>query len=368
MNNWGVRLRETVFRGAQWLEQRANPDGSFRGCERDLAGYYKSLLAFAVCGRIERGARALAYLRVHLRGPEGEFASGLTKTSLERMQRNLANYMDGWIAIGAWLLSDYELSDDACRRLIAQQSQTHGGILTGPEKWVGRPRYDLSTAASCGRAFLIAGHGAAAVAAADFIAEALAHQTDHERGLDLCYDDHWRPLGAPDPAERGYYRFDLSRRGEKVWFPAFCSAFLCEVYQVTRESRYLAAAEDYYTFIARCPEFRNGAIANGKSGWASGLLARATGKVEYVAALARIVPNVLARQRENGEFGESPTAAGVGGPGVAAVAHGSADKGETPSALARRLERTAEFTVWSAEFLRLQALGLPTAGGGGSNG
>ncbi|MGA2531425.1 MAG: hypothetical protein ABSG19_00170 [Candidatus Aminicenantales bacterium] len=357
MNALYPRLHETVNRGIGWLESRTSVDGSFRGCEHELASYYKSLLAFAVCGKIHTGAKSLLYLRTHLRNSDGELASGESKTSISRMGINLANYMDGWIAIGAWLLWDYELAEEVCRRLEAQQSAKCGGVLTGPVKWAGRPRYDLSTAASCGRAFLFAGHRTAAVAAADFIVAALTHQSNPAGWLDLCFDEEWNRLDAPDPSERTYYRFDLSRRGEKVWFPAFCSAFLCEMHQAINDPRYLAAAEEYHTFIVRCPEYISGTIANGKAGWASGLLARSTGKPQYAAALARIVPNVLARQRDNGEFGESPTAR----PASAATAASAAappEEAETPASLGRRLERTAEFTVWSAEFLRMHAYGL----------
>ncbi|MCX6376190.1 MAG: hypothetical protein NTU88_09215 [Armatimonadetes bacterium] len=357
MNGLYARLQETVDRGIGWLESRTNEDGSFRGCEHELASYYKSLLAFAVCGKVHTGAKSLLYLRSNLRNAQGELASGESKTSITRMASNLANYMDGWIAIGAWLLWDYELAEEVCRRLEAQQSPKHGGVLTGPIKWAGRTRYDLSTAASCGRAFLFAGHSTAAVAAADFIVEALTHQSNPSGWLDLCFDEEWNRLEAPDPSEQTYYRFDLSKRGEKVWFPAFSSAFLCEMHQMTKDPRYLGAAEEYYTFIARCPELLSGTIANGKAGWASGLLARATGKTEYAAALAQIVPNVLSRQRDNGEFGESPTAR-RGSAIAAASASAPAEEAETPSSLGRRLERTAEFTVWSAEFLRMHAYGL----------
>ena len=238
-----------------------------------------------------------------------------------------------------------------------QQSPKHGGVLTGPVKWAGRTRYDLSTAASCGRAFLFAGHRTAAIASADFIVAALTHQSNPSGWLDLCFDEEWNRLDAPDPSEQTYYRFDLSKLGEKVWFPAFCSAFLCEMHQATKDLRYLAAAEEYHTFIVRCPEFLSKTIANGKAGWASGLLARSTGKAQYVTALARIVPNVLARQQDNGEFGESPTAQLVAS-GTVTSTTAPAEETVTPASLGRRFERTAEFTVWSAEFLRMHAYGL----------
>jgi hypothetical protein len=338
-------LRRSVERGIDWVESQLQPDGSFAGSKDDLAGYYKSMLALAVCGRLESGARCRSFLRGHFRGADSELAFVGVKTSIERMARNLANYMDGWVAIGAWLLEDFELADDLARRLIVAQSERHGGILTGPERWAGAPRYDLATAASCGRAFLFCGYRDAARAAGDFLVEALVHQTAPHERLDLVFDSDWHALAAPDDSERTYYRFELARRGEKVWFPAFSCAFLCELHGLTRDSRHLRAAEDYYGFIERTPEFQDETIANGKSGWSAGLLRIATGKERYRSALCRIAGNVLGRQSEDGEFGAAGAAGGESAGG---------DLRDMP----RRLERTAEFTTWTAEFLRMSAAGV----------
>jgi hypothetical protein len=339
-------LSRSVASGIGWLEAQMGADGSFRGSEHDLAGYYKSLLALAVCGRLESAARCRAFLRANLREPSGELAYRGTKTGIARMAGNLANYMDGWVAIGAWLLEDFELAEQIVELLSHAQSATHGGVLNGPEKWAGQARYDLATAASCGRAFLICGRREAARAAGDFLVEALRRQDAPEERLDLVFDAEWRVLAPPEEGVRTYYRFELARRGEKVWFPAFSCAFLCELHQVTREGRHLQAAREYYGFVERTPEFRDRTIANGKSGWCAGLLASATGEPQYRQALGSIAVNVLARQAPDGEF----AAAGAG------TAQPPADT--STADMPRRLERTAEFTTWTAEFLRMSASGL----------
>src|SRR6202035_1636107 len=343
-------LADSVTRGIGWLEGQVDASGRFRGAERELARYYKSLIAFAVCGRIEAGARSLRQVREEL-NQAGELASNHgAKTAISRMARNLANYMDGWVAIGAWLLTDYALAEIICARLERDQSPDYGGVLTGPSKWSGDERYDLSTTASCGRAFLITGHRQAARSAGEFLVAALAHQSDPATGLDLSFDRRWKVMRVPESDEITYFRFDLTKRGEKVWFPAFSSAFLAELWQVSGERRFLDAAEEYFAFIARSPEFVGGTIANGKSGWAAGLLATATGKADYAMALDMIVPNVLARQMPDGEFAESPaTARPAAEPQPAAA--------ETPATRGRRLERTAEFTTWVAEVLRHYSAG-----------
>lgn len=344
------RLRRSVDRGVGWLEGQL-ADGGFRGAERELSAYYKSLVAFAICGRVEAGARAVARVRLDLLGPRAELSSGrgTAKTAIVRMARNLANYMDGWIALGAWLLEDRQLAEAVCQRLGEDQAEKHGGVLTGPPRWAGLPRYDLATAASCGRAFLAAGHRDRAYAAGDFLVGALEHQRELATGLDLSFDDRWQPLGAPDPSELTYYRYDLTKRGEKVWFPAFSAAFLCELHQVSGQARHLDAAVAYFDVIERSPEFADGTIANGKSGWAAGLLARETGNLRYHSILQTVAPNVLARQAADGQFYESAPAAEAPAP-VPSDAAG----------MGRHLERTAEFTIWVAEFLRMLSLG-PTA-------
>ncbi len=305
----------------------------------------------ACADELEAATRCRTYLRTHLQGPDGELSFGAEKTGIARMARNLANYMDGWVAIGAWLLEDFELADAVARLLTRAQSAQHGGVLTGPERWAGRPRYDLATAASCGRAFLFCGLRDEALAAGGFLAAALDRQTTPHDGLDVVFDASWNILPPPDRSERSYYRFDLRRRGEKVWFPAFACAFLCELHAVSRDPSHLASAKAYYAFVEATPEFKDGTLANGKSGWSAGLLASATSEEPYREALRRIAGNVIGRQAKSGEFGAS---------GGHESGHQTAEADEMP----RRLERTAEFTTWTAEFLRMSAAGMmdPHAG------
>lgn len=95
-----VKPAASVDRGANWLGSLQKQDGEFHGCGSDLAGYYKALLMFAICGRMGAGGRCLSYVKEKFSSHSGELSSGTQKTSLTRMQRNLAHYMDGWVAIG----------------------------------------------------------------------------------------------------------------------------------------------------------------------------------------------------------------------------------------------------------------------------
>lgn len=331
-----------VSRGAEWLIRHQNPDGSFADCKNELVSTYKALLAFAVSGNTEAGVRCLRYIKAHNLNGERELSSGdgSVKTTFPSNQRNFANYMDGWVAIGAWLLGDFEFAARICQRLLQQQA-AHGGILTGPEKWSGVPRYDVLTNASLGRAFLHTGMRNESRLVADFLAEAVAprHQRTPDTALDMSFDVSWNHVESFDPNERVYYRLIFGQRGERVFCPAFACAFLCEIAQLGDKDKYLGAACKYLSSIIRTPEFVDQSLANGKSGWAAGMLAVAAQDEGARKAALQIMPKMLARQREDGEF---------------AAASGAVE--QTP--FAKRLESTAEHVAWAVEYQRLLTLGF----------
>jgi hypothetical protein len=171
---------------------------------------------------------------------------------------------------------------------------------------------------------------------------ALERQTQPRSLLQLSFAADWALSKWEDSSESTYYRFDPSKRGEKVWFPAFSSAFLCELSQVAADGRYLDAAQEYYEFIRRTPEFCDATLGNGKSAWAAALLFQGTGDPDYLDAFHRIVPNVLARQQTDGQFGSSGAPRSAGNPS------------DIP--MPRLYERTAEFTTWCATYLRILAI------------
>ena len=336
-----AELKHGMQSGVSWLAARLASDGSFIGCEAELVAHYKAPLAFAVTGQVAEGVSCLTYIRHHLRSPSGELASGdgTIKTAFERNQRNFANYMDGWVAIGAWLLGEFGFAQEIVERLAQDQSPHHGGIPTGPAKWAGSKRYDILTNASACRAFLSTGRLENAERCAQFLCAVVRpeHQRDAETVLDMSFSETWDHVEPPMAEERPYYRLDMSTRGERVFCPAFACAVLCEMSLLDRQPEYLSAAERYVRVILSIPEYKDGTLSNGKSGWATGSYGLASGNKDSIVAAHAIVPKVLARQSPDGGFA-------------------SATGADMPRA--QHLETTAEHTAWLAEYIRLAAHGL----------
>jgi hypothetical protein len=333
-----TEAQTVVNRGIAWLIERENADGSFAECGSELVSSYKALLAFAKAGKVEEGIRCLRYIQKNNVNADGELSSGdgSIKTNFPGNQRNFANYMDGWVAIGSWLLGDYKFATTICDGLIKQQA-SHGGVLTGPKKWCGQPRYDILTAASCGRAFLITGKLKEAIKVADFISDVLKRQRTPDKSLDMSFDENWKHVETPSAEDRVYYRLDYDSKGERVFCPAFSCAFLCEISQISQNKEHLAAARKYLTVIEQTPEFKAKTLANGKSAWAAGMLAIAAKDKDAERAALAIMPQMLARQKADGAFGSGD---------------------QTP--FAKVIESTAEHAAWSLEYVKLLAMGLGT--------
>ena len=342
------KLADSMDRGAAWLSSAVVEEGRFEQCPFDLAGYYKSIVLFATAGRWDHGARCLNFIKENLVNEKNHLCHDGRKTELGFMQRNLSNYMDAWVALGSWMLGDYRFSEMICRNLIKQQNSMTGGVKTGPLVYAIRERYDLATAASCGRAFLITGNRGASLKAAEFMCEALERQTDLLTGLDLSFDRNWRSVRQDDLSERTYYRYIFDRQREKVWIPAFCSVAMSEMYKVFRRRDYLSAAESYFNFITLLPEFRESTLADGKSAWAAGLLAEITRKEKYKNAFYMMLSNMLARQRPSGEFGTRGEIDFGGGQPEYSGAEESED-----ALFSERYDRTAELTLCSAASVRI---------------
>lgn len=336
------RANKAICRGREWLSRHQNPDGSFADCGSELVSTYKAPLAFAKIGSTAAGVRCLNYIKSHNLTGTGELASadGQVKTGFPGNQRNFANYMDGWVSIGAWLLGDLGFAQEICLRLAKLRSG-HGGVPTGPEKWSGAIRYDILTNASVGRAFLCTGMQDEAHSVADFLCHVIdaKNQLHPDRELTMSFDDSWKRVEAPDPADRVYYQLVFEQRGERVFCPAFACAFLCEMAKLGNQDRYLSAARKYLAAIERTPEFGEGTLSNGKSGWAAGMLAAATGDSRIRQSALRIMSGMLSRQSEDGEFG---------------AASGASEA----IPFAKRLESTAEHVAWANEYSGILAAGL----------
>lgn len=336
------KLQESVVKGVEWVVRYQKRDGELDDCGKELVAYYKMVQMAAVTGQIQPGIRCLRYIKRNMVNANGELCSGdgTIKTHFSHLQPNYANYMDGWIAIGSWLLGDYAFANLICENLIKQRCPEYGRITTGPEKWSGCPRYDVLTNASAGRAFMLCGKYSDALRIADFLTEVTRneHQRDRATGLDMSFDANWNHVEPPTESDRVHYRLDLTQKGERVFCPAFACAFLCEIGQLSRKREHMDAAKFYFDVIADTIEFKERSLSNGKSGWAAGMLWVSTGDKRYQEAATQIVQKVLARQRADGEFGS--------------LANGK------ESHLSKRLESTAEHTTWVAHYLRMNSLGL----------
>jgi hypothetical protein len=117
------------------------------------------------------------------------------------------------------------------------------------------------------------------------------------------------------------------------------AALLCHVYELTRQPRYLAAAERIFDFLLRCHEDVLECFASGKVGYAAALLYRITGKNSYREAAIKLMEWLLRMQKPDGRW--------------------TVDQPDLPWFLT--WDCTAEFVYWIAEMTRIMSSPLKNA-------
>ena len=119
-----------------------------------------------------------------------------------------------------------------------------------------------------------------------------------------------------------------SRIDQAFFNPGIAAAFLCRLFQVTQERKWLDLAIEYMRFAEGASDELFRLIRAGKVGWAASLLFRITGEQKYRAMALRIGDNLVRLQSPQGYW------SGVGQ--------------QTPN-----FDSTAERVVWMDEIAQI---------------
>src|SRR5436190_18666062 len=93
-------LRDARDKGGAYLLPKQRKDGSFGA---DIYDYYKTLMAFQVCGFNNEANALCNWIRHHALTPEGDFGP--------RQDRTFSYvYANSWIVLGAHRLGQFDIS------------------------------------------------------------------------------------------------------------------------------------------------------------------------------------------------------------------------------------------------------------------
>jgi hypothetical protein len=248
-----TQAEEAAAKGASWLLQHLEADGSFRGSP-NLSAYYKAPCALAWSGHVDEARRVLAFVKSRFACPDGDLdGSGVPWLEQFRI------YPHAWLACGAVELGDAAFSSALTGFLAAAWNRESGGF---------RARQDgteeIMTTAMAGIACLRAGRVDIARGVASWLEGIWAAQPDVHRGLYHAYKPGEGLLQGDGSV---FYLVDATQPRQWYFQYGISAAFLADYSRRTGHRaavelarQYLHASRWCYTDVYRTPQ-------SGKIGW-----------------------------------------------------------------------------------------------------
>ncbi len=251
-------------------------------------------------------------------GPRKEAASGYS-----------CAYFNAWVILGAQRLGQLDLAAGGIRFLLGFHDEETGGFFSDPTERTPETRQDLMVVSLCGLACLSMGRTEEAFRAAGWLKNLMEAQPDFPKRLYTVFSRHTGLHTQFDPGEALRHVVVADSRVDQAFFnPGIAAGFLCRLFQVTQERKWLDLAIEYMRFAEAASDELFRLIRAGKVGWAASLLFRITGEQKYRAMALRIGDNLIRLQSRHGYW------SGVGQ--------------QTPN-----FDSTAERVVWMDEIAQI---------------
>ena len=299
MTNVAHRWIESARRGAQWIVQRQNPDGSFFDVEAGIGGYYKVPYTLALSGYVPEAVRLLRWVRAHHFTPDGDFRAPQRKATLSAHDE-WPTYANAWLIQGAHRVGQYDLSLRGARYLLGHQVPCGGYHAFAPKTHVGMQPYVECVGTSwSGLAQLTVGNLDAAKAAACCLQALVDQQKDPSRFYFRMTVDGELITNVPDGKALSYY-VDVTRQKQIYYQPGIALIFLCRYYSASNDTPVLEAAQDIFAFTQRCAEDVYCFPPSGKLGVGCALLAAATGDAAAGKGAQAVADYLVSTQTDEG--------------------------------------------------------------------
>jgi hypothetical protein len=282
------KARECAQRGAAWLRDLLEEDGSFRGAGA-VDCYYKAPCALAVSGFADEAARVLHHVSARYLLPGGDLdGTGVAWYNRFRL------YPHAWLLWAAVELRRPELARALASFLAGRRNPETGGFRAddnGTE--------EIMTTSIAGLAMLRAGHLDAAIGAGEWLRRVLEAQPDLTGGLLHV----WRPGQGLDEGDGSvWFRVDATQPRQWYFQYGISAALLADLARVSGDRSWLALADQYLRASGHCHADRYSTPQSGKIGWGAAWTGALTGDAAHHALTGAVVEGLAALQGPDGSW------------------------------------------------------------------
>lgn len=293
-------LEERARLSVNWILHDLRADGSLP--VDDLGCYYKPIFPLRSAGYTAEASTLLRHTMRMFYREDGDLRDADGRKGSGTYANNCCQvYPNGWVALGAMLLGQFDIYKMLCDGIINLYfDEEIGAIRTMcyPEK---SEEYDVVSAALCAEVLALYDLPRAerlcrfllkmldqhdetyffSVAVKPFAVKAVADQKKNPYG--------WVDYSQPGPGQY-YYYFGMP------------SVALAQIYELTGKAEYLEGSKAYFDRFLSCGSAALRAPGSGKSFWASSILYRLTGEEKYKEACLSLMDYFCKAQRGDGSF------------------------------------------------------------------
>lgn len=298
------RYQGSIDRAMAWMLSHQEEQGSF-GDVRSMAHYMALGASLLYNGAPREAARLLSYMRRTYITPEGDFdMPEIREGIVGRLQE--CRYMPSWVIFSAHVNLAYDISMQGIPHVLRYQHAGSGGLF-GSEEDCDAGRGVVNTASTC--------LGGIAATATGRVAEATRmgdHVVDHLIGANPDLNRAFYPIWVTDHGLRTDEDAPASPNVPKVilrnepaqghFLTGMMMVFLCDLYQATRDRKYLDGALTLYEFGAGESSMIYENTLSHKFAWGCAWLYRQTGESRHLESACRMCDHLVSTQERDGSY------------------------------------------------------------------
>ncbi len=248
---------DTSLRGAEWLLQQQNDDGSFIRPDLQADVYYKAAYALGITGHPVEANRLLDWIKQHRLREAGEII---------HFDNHQATYKNSWICQGAHRLGRFDISCPVMQHILRCQAPCGGFFQLAS----GNDQILLTCSPWAGLAALYMGHREAADRTVVFLVSCLEQQPDHNRFY--CWaSPEGRLVTEANPISGQAPYLDMTQTRQPYYIFGLPFLFLIRHHLATGSKESFEAARRYFELQLRCAEDAFSYLTSGKSAVAAAI-------------------------------------------------------------------------------------------------
>lgn len=295
--------------GVSWLAERQTVQGIYRGIKdvnpdgvypdtNDVGCYYKSPFSLIVNGQTQAAVKCVSYVMKRFMTPDGDFMNSPEVRSGGTYTTNYCQlYPNGWLLRAAMALRWFDLGRKVFDFILTCRDSKTGGFrsVVGDKS----PIVDSNSTAISVLGCMLSGRPELAVSGGDFLLKMIDTQPDPSK-----FYVRWLPaegfMTKYEEKDSKFYVIDASKPAQNYWQAGLPMCILSQLYQFTREERFLKGAVKYYDFLTSCHLDVTCTAPASKVSWGSSLLYRLTGDKRYLTTAQKVLQFLLDIQQKEG--------------------------------------------------------------------